>query len=373
VRQRADLIAQLELLEPRQGNRADAERGTEDVPGNRARAVAVATVIHGNPKPPRQVLAGSERRVHGDRECFLSDPPLADVLHGLGRWRHRLARVDRPVQRHRALIGLRLPLEAVDRCVHRIGDRFAMDQAIDDQRERTGRVESARVSVSQRGDIGPELERIGIIDESRRGSAHDATASLAIVDPMVDRPRNPLTQRGEAGVARRTAAAQLLDTNQPAIEMRDRRRERRHLSLCMQPADVRVVHRANRRPASPALRLAARPQQALGGEQRHLGVVGDRTDPSERFVEVDDSARAVTLADLGERQKLDRSTERVSDRAGQQASLHTRAMRDPAWARCHRPPYSKDGPNDVADGDSGESAPASGHDELRSAAAVMPR
>jgi len=74
------------------------------------------------------------------------------------------------------------------------------------------------------------------------------------------------------------------------------------------------------------LRTHPRADQPLGGEQRHLRVVGDRPDGSVGLGEVADPLGSEALADALERVELDRRAERIADGAAEQAAVDPRAQ-----------------------------------------------
>jgi hypothetical protein len=75
-------------------------------------------------------------------------------------------------------------------------------------------------------------------------------------------------------------------------------------------------------------------EEALGREQRHLRVVGDRADAAIRFGGRHDSAGTETSANLGVSQKLNRRAEGVADGPAQQAASVAVKNRD-AWRMAH--------------------------------------
>src|SRR5438132_12111855 len=89
----------------------------------------------------------------------------------------------------------------------------------------------------------------------------------------------------------------------------------------MEPAEVRIPHDGHGRTGDALDYLAmARAQEPLRGEERHLRVVGDRPDASVGLVHVPDAIGAVALADLREREELDRRAERIAHGAAEEAA-----------------------------------------------------
>ena len=64
-------------------------------------------------------------------------------------------------------------------------------------------------------------------------------------------------------------------------------------------------------------------QQALGGEQGHLRVVGDGSESAEGGGVVGDAVRSVPVEDGAQRLELDRGAERVTDGTAEQAAAES--------------------------------------------------
>lgn len=93
----------------------------------------------------------------------------------------------------------------------------------------------------------------------------------------------------------------------------------RAAALGEQPPQVRVVHHGHR-VAHPGLAVAGPgAQQALGGEEGHLGVVGDGAEGVGAGDQVGEAVRAEAVSDLPQAEELDGGAEGVAQGAGQQA------------------------------------------------------
>ena len=153
-------------------------------------------------------------------------------------------------------------------------------------------------------------------DQAGGGGAHDAAAALGVVRGGVAEVEGAL-EGGEAGVAGGAAGVEPALADQPAVGAAVARRLHRPRgalpgdALGVEPAQVGVVDAA--RGVADASRLATDPgaDQALGGEERHLGVVGDGADPAVGLLELRDAFSAVLSADLGEGEELDGGAEGV--------------------------------------------------------------
>jgi hypothetical protein len=77
-----DDVPELQLIQPALRDGLDAPHGAEEVPDEGARAVAIATVVHGQPDPVLEI-ARHERRVESDGERFLRDPTGSERLDAL--------------------------------------------------------------------------------------------------------------------------------------------------------------------------------------------------------------------------------------------------------------------------------------------------
>lgn len=78
-------FSQLEPAEPSRRDRRIAQQHPEDIPGNHPRAAAVAAVIDRQTDTVREIVAGDQRAVDGNRQRLLADPTLAEPGDGLRR------------------------------------------------------------------------------------------------------------------------------------------------------------------------------------------------------------------------------------------------------------------------------------------------
>ena len=164
----------------------------------------------------------------------------------------------------------------------------------------------------RRGDAQPRrAER----HEPDRCHPHHPAAALGVVDGLVDEAGLVAGQGRQAGVARGPAVAEdgLLDQAVVAVGAG------RALPLSGQPAAIGppqlvlgVVDPAN-------LVAAAGPDEGLGGEQGHLGVIGDAAAPGR---EIRQPPGPIATPDLVEGGELHHRSEGVADGTTEQAAGH---------------------------------------------------
>ena len=157
-------------------------------------------------------------------------------------------------------------------------------------------------------------------DEPDRRDPHDAAAALAVVERLHGGAAAAFVQRREAGGAGRTPVVEHVLVDEPAAS----RSFGTHRGvLRAQPPEVGAADGGDvvGAVAACARRLGA--QQTLGGEQRHLGVVGDRADEAVGGQVPGDAGIAEARPDVGQAVELDRCAQRITDRATEEASEHT--------------------------------------------------
>jgi hypothetical protein len=119
---------------------------------------------------------------------------------------------------------------------------------------------------------------------------------------------------------------QLAHAEEPAVVAEGLRR----LALRREPAQVGAASHTGDRREAAILGPVQRPEERLGREERHLGIVGDRAPAAVRGLELGDARRPEAPPDLVEPHELDRRAERVTDRAAQQTpAIHFLRPRPP--------------------------------------------
>ena len=229
-------------------------------------------------------------------------------------------------------------------------------QRADDVGEHTRREVAARMTVGQRSCADTDREpATGQCPD--RCNAHDAAATLAVVERLVRRAPATFVQRRQTCPAGRPLMVQhplveqpatvlcgpepvlvpqsvgeVLDEREPRAEVR-RGRGRGGLDaadraiLGAEPSEVGTTDRRHVVGLAALVVLRLRSEQSLGGEQRHLRVVGDRADCPVRREEPRDTFGAVACPDVGQLIELDRRTERVANRATKETAEHAFTFR----------------------------------------------
>ncbi|MCY1359626.1 hypothetical protein D9M69_462080 [compost metagenome] len=156
----------------------------------------------------------------------------------------------------------------------------------------------------------------GLLEERMRRHAHDAAAALAVIAGLVAE-RLAGAQCAHAGHTRRAARPQVRHTDQPAI-LRDRCSGIAALSEI--PAQQRMMD--DRRHMAEAACALPHPgtQQAFGGKEHHLGIVGDGAQLAERRGKIPNAPLTELLPDARPIHEFDRRAQCISSRTGQQAT-----------------------------------------------------
>ena len=138
-----------------------------------------------------------------------------------------------------------------------------------------------------------------------RRDAHDAAAALAVVqrcgNKVHDAALRTLGQRRQTGVSRRSAAVQLrVLQKSAAMPGAAGLRRLRAEALCREPVRVGGLHilpQRDRGSVEAVLRQTG--ENAVGSEQRHLGVVRDQslTSVAVKIIALN-AAEAIALADI---------------------------------------------------------------------------
>ena len=90
-------------------------------------------------------------------------------------------------------------------------------------------------------------------------------------------------------------------------------------SLGKQPSGIRVPYSSlEHRPDSARLKADIAPNQALGREEGHLGIVRDRTPPAVSLEELPHALVAEPSCNLGRRREFNRGSQRVAYRTAKQ-------------------------------------------------------
>lgn len=315
-----DLGAQFQLFQPAVRDGGGAVEGAEDVAGDRAGAVAVAGMVDGQEQRAGGVVFVNQRAVNGDRQGFFADPAAAERLDQLGRWclRSVARQTDGFVERFERLAMVVLFCQNL---VNRVIDRFRkagpVDDARDDDSEHAGAEIAGRMAVSDRSGVPRQTERL-VRDQPDRGDAHHAAAAFAVVYGFGRRPDNAAPQRRKASVARSAPGIELGQIEKPAsgkvigqltVVVRDLD------PLRKEPPLIRKIDLGYR--VGPVLAGA---DQAFGGKERHLRVVGDRPEPAVGRREVGQAVFTEFRTDLLEAAELQCGPERIADPAGEKTA-----------------------------------------------------
>ena len=179
--------------------------------------------------------------------------------------------------------------------------------------------------MGERGDLRPLHVQLlpapalaGAVAQPHGRHSHHSAAALAVVDGVLHAAPFPRAQRGQARSPRRAAGVELWNVHQPGQAVLPSYTA----SLRQQPVLVHLTHVAAGRARDPPRHPPRLPQQdPVGGEQGHLGVVGDQSKARlhVRLVLLN-APGAVAGLDARPGEKLHRIAQRVSRRAAQQAA-----------------------------------------------------
>lgn len=321
--------------------------GAEQIAADRAGGVAVARVVDRE----QQRLAGlaglrqGQGAVHGDGQGFLGHPARSERLHLLCARRALRGQLDGAAQGGGRLLVPGVAGQQVHGPQDGSGQGVALQQMGDDRRERAGGVGAGGVAVGDLRAPGGESEAAGRVPagEAEGRGAHDRAAALGVgVDGarLADRTSRvgdvPSREAGQAGVSGGPACVQpgLLPEPSAADGVLCVAGRRRGMVLGVQPAQVGVLDDRRLGAADPPGHgPGVRPDQPLGREEGHLGVVRDASDdPVLVGGEPPHALFPVRPADTGERQELHRVAQGVPDRTAQQTPA------DPGPANCCVPP-----------------------------------
>ena len=293
-----------------------------------AGGVGVAVVVH---RHHHAVLEGlrCQGAVERNRQGFFGQPARAERGNGqVGRGaglRKSLGAADGQ-QRFFVALMSRQQVRGDGQCAlqgHAVGQRG------DHRGERAGAQLAGRVAVGDPGQVARQHERRADgeralrppEEQADRGHAHQAAAALAVV-PRRQRPGAVAhgAQLVETGVARAAACVQRGLLQQPAVDGDVVGGGGRVFGLGMQPAQVSRAGRFEQ--AGSAVLAAVRPaeQQALGGEQAHLGVVRDGAEAVVGRNIAVHAARAVQRQDFIALHEFHRRAQRVADCTAEQAA-----------------------------------------------------
>ena len=234
-----------------------------------------------------------------------------------------MRRTDRRLDRRRRLRTLPRAPGHPERRLDRRLERPSQKDLAQHHRERSGREQTRRMSVRERGGLATEAE--GIRSEQPGGrDPHDAAASLAaVLRRLPEALRPPALQRPQAGVAWRSLRVEIRHLNEPAVERGAELLIAELIfghSLGVEPPKVGAVHDDPRFAVSGPSVTVLRTQEALGREQRHLRVIRDGSGTTVGDLEPGNALRAVLLPDTLQREELDRCAEGIPNRSAQQAT-----------------------------------------------------
>ncbi|SCM15018.1 hypothetical protein SAMN04883147_113287 [Streptomyces sp. DpondAA-F4] len=243
--------------------------------------------------------------------------------------RHR--QVDRRAQGGRGLLVASVTGEQVHGAQHGAGRRVALQEMGDDRGERPRRIAAGGMAVGDPRASGGQLEgpRRVRAHQSERRRPHDGAAALGLrIDGSRECQRRaglggvPGGEAGQAGVAGGAARVQpgVLPERAGAYGVVAAPGRRGGVVLGVQPAPVRVADEGvlgARRAGCPGPGVG--PDEALGREERHLGVVRDPSDDTVRVRRQSAYALvAVGAADAVQGEELHRVAEGVADGSAQQ-------------------------------------------------------
>src|SRR5262249_10577211 len=151
------------------------------------------------------------------------------------------------------------------------------------------------------------------------GDAHHPAAALARV--LRRQPQLfDFAQGAQASVARRASMMEATFGEQASIPDDVDPPFPRLLLLGQQPAEVGLLDDRWRVADSPVLKATPGPYESFGGEQAHLGVIGDGARPAVGRHIVGDSEGAELLPYLRQAQELDAGPQRVADCSSKEAT-----------------------------------------------------
>ena len=300
-----DHLPQLQRREPRGRNALYAVQGAEQVAGDGAGGVGVSVVVHGQLHAVAEV-ARHQRAVNGDGERLLGRPALPQsgdgllVGHAAGGERFGV------FEGREGFLVTRLGAEQGHGKGERIPQRSAVNQREHEHGEHARGERTRGVAVGEGGQFAAQAEglwRGGRAaqppqEEPHGRHAHHAAAALAVVAGGLAGGVH-LPQGREAGVAGRAAAVEFGLLEEPAgLPHGKGGVARGALALRVQPAQVGVRRDARIRGEAPQAAAHPRAEEPLGGEERHLRVVGDAARAAVGRRVVRDAARPEAAQDL---------------------------------------------------------------------------
>ena len=199
----------------------------------------------------------------------------------------------------------------------------SIDDFVDDQGQTAGGKPAGWVAVSEGGDFAAEVEGVVGPSEADGCDAHDAAASLGVVDGLVPCAELAGVEGAGTGVARSAELVEAGDVGEPGVEEIGVDLADGLEALGHEPAPVGVEHdgEVGRDAGLPLLVDGA--DQAFGDEERHLGVVGEAAGWVWAGLEVLWAVGAEFALDLGEGGELDRGAEGVADCSGEEGAAET--------------------------------------------------
>ena len=203
-------------------------------------------------------------------------------------------------------------------------NRAVLAHFMNDLYQRSRRHPAMRMPVCQRGCFRAEAADIPdillpVIEvQPNGGYTHHAAAAFAVVDRCLDRSVFTAAQSGKAGISGSPRAVQFGDVAEPCVAGMYIRRV--PALLCLQPVPVAKTDIMRIGTSDAPRHTPGHPkQEAVGGEQRHLRIIGDLRHATCQIV-FSDAAFAVSAEDLPFAEKLDGIPQSVSGSAADKAS-----------------------------------------------------
>ena len=260
-----------------------------------------------------------------DGERLLGDPPLPEPFEhlgdGVGLFGQRKGRHEG--FRHLRRVGL-LP-DPPDRLAYGGVEGITPADAVDDHGECAGGQVSGRMAVGEarschgdpEGAVGPPV----LVDEPAGCRAHDAATALAVVGgpPIPISGLSDGAQSRQARVAGGSTGPQGRDSVELAVPDDLLLSFFRSLTLGVEPALVGRAEHAGR-VGDAAVEAVVGLQEALRGEEGHLGVVGEGAHASVDLDGVSDAVRTEPTSDRRKVVELNSRTEGIAHSAPEEAA-----------------------------------------------------
>ncbi len=251
--------------------------------------------------------------VEGDSQGFFTDPRAAQAFHGFGRrW---YGRVGGEVQRSLdGGSGFFAPGVAEKEQLGQPdggGEIGAAQEGGDQTGEEPGGKVAGGVTVGEGGQAAAHFEGdLGLKEQPGGGGAHDAAAAFAVVEGLGHAAHMSRAQGREAGGAGGAQRPHLGEGQEAAFK--DLARGVEAAGLGLKPGAIGAVDGGN------GVGVGQGQKEALGGEEGHLGVVGEAGDAVVELRVASDPGGAEAVTDLGQGEKLDGCAESIADGAAEE-------------------------------------------------------